>query len=160
MLWVHIHTSSHGNLSCIDSHPLSESVRARDTWEHHPSKTADTARHRVYFRIPRVTVTNITLPMKCMSHTFLPIVESQGSPACFCETSLVFSFLQHEAWAVQWGRTWYLSTVCVGLSWSILEGSNQSPGQSLLFTSHVSYAPALQERQPCPILLWTAVLHP
>lgn len=97
MLWVHIHTSSHGSLSCIDSPPLSMSARAGDTWGHRPSKTADTARHHVYFRIPQVTLTNITLPMKYMSHTFLPTVESQGSPASFCETSLVFSFLQHEA---------------------------------------------------------------
>lgn len=30
-------------------------------------------------------------------HTFLPAVESQGSPARFCKASLVFSFLQPEA---------------------------------------------------------------
>lgn len=48
MLWVHIHTSSHGSLSCIDSPPLSMSARAGDTWGHRPSKTADTASHRVF----------------------------------------------------------------------------------------------------------------
>lgn len=77
-------------------------------------------------------------------------MESQGSPANFCEASFIFSILQHEAWAVQQGRTWHLSPVWVGLSSSLVEGSNCCS----------SHAPCAQESKLCLILSWSEVLHP